>query len=240
MSIHNLLPDERPRERCLRTGPLSLSLRELVAVILGTGPSGQGCLGVARAIVDAPGAASSPEEQAAAFFTALEGSPSGALNPVRGLGPAGRARILASFELARRYAAFRAGRLRQEAPSVRGTRSSTEHLAILRVSEEDRQSPREWLGFVPVFGIGRVGPLCRVETGARTHVNVEPAELFSRILALRPNGIVLFHNHPSGSLEPSWNDLELTRSVQNVASALGIRLLGHWILTAVGERRIDL
>jgi DNA repair protein RadC len=72
----------------------------------------------------------------------------------------------------------------------------------------------------------------------RTHVNFEPAELFSRLLALRPAAFVLFHNHPSGVLTPSAEDLLLTRRVAKLAASFGIELVGHWIVSPTGERWI--
>jgi DNA repair protein RadC len=69
----------------------------------------------------------------------------------------------------------------------------------------------------------------------RTHVNVEPSELFARVLALRPRGFFLFHNHPSGTLSASGPDLHLTQRVKSTAQQLGLDFLGHWIVTAQGE-----
>jgi DNA repair protein RadC len=71
-------------------------------------------------------------------------------------------------------------------------------------------------------------------------VNIDPAELFARVLALRPHGFYLFHNHPSGDLSPSPADIDLTRQVQRVSEQLGIRLLGHGIVSSREERWIVL
>jgi DNA repair protein RadC len=79
-----------------------------------------------------------------------------------------------------------------------------------------------------------------VEKGARTHVNLDPAELFARILALRPRGVFLFHNHPSGILTPSQEDLDLTHTIREISEKFGIQLLGHWIVSAQSEHWITL
>ena len=78
--------------------------------------------------------------------------------------------------------------------------------SVERISASLRRECQEWLGFVPVHRGGELGHFCLVERGVRTHVNIEPAELFARILALRPVGFYLFHNHPSGDLTPSEED----------------------------------
>lgn len=107
--------------------------------------------------------------------------------------------------------------------------------ALLRVPAEARLSAREWLGFVPLFRDGRWGGLCQVETGTRDRVQVDPVELFARLLPLRPAAFVLVHNHPSGWLEASNEDQELTSQVRALAAQLGIQTLGHWIVTPQGE-----
>ncbi|MCC7441607.1 MAG: hypothetical protein IT285_08240 [Bdellovibrionales bacterium] len=224
---------ERPRERCLTAGPQALSLRECLAVLLGTAPRGAGgALGLAQRMLDQPGPGLSPDDAEAAFFHALESCRADVLKPVPGLGPAARARVLAALELGKRYAQFRArgpGATSTPAPNAEA-RSS-----LARIPAEARWEAREWLGFVPRYRSGRWGGLCRVEEGVRTHVQVDPTELFARVLALRPEGFVLAHNHPSGRLDASSQDLELTRLVAAAGAAVGVRLAGHWIVAPEGE-----
>jgi DNA repair protein RadC len=222
---------ERPRERCLHQGPGTLSLRECLAVILGSGPPGEGSLGLAHSILQRPGPGLSTSDEERAFFTAMEGSGPGHLDAIEGLGPAGKARLLAAFELGRRYTNYR------QAPARRAPHALPDltREALARVDESLRNEPREWLGFVPIYRSGEMGQLCVVERGVRTHVNVDPAELFARLLALRPKGFVLFHNHPSGNTQASIEDLHLTRTVEALARQLGMRLIGHWIVSPQGE-----
>jgi DNA repair protein RadC len=229
---------ERPRERCLEKGPNALSLRECLAVVLGSGPPGVGALGLARTVLQRAGDGFAAADEERAFFTAMESSGESHLVGIEGLGPAGQARLLASFELGRRYACYRQNTQPLETPALSpGPRGlpefATETLA--RITARDRQEPREWLGFIPVYRSGQVGELCVVERGVRTHVNVDPAEFFARLLAVRPRGFVLAHNHPSGNLMASPEDYHLTRSIENMARPLGIRLFGHWIVAPSGQ-----
>lgn len=224
---------ERPRERCLRSSAQCLSLRECIAIILGSGPRGLGALGVADQILKQPGDGLSPSEEAHAFFSALESRGNAYLNSITGLGPAGQSRILAAFEIGRRYALFRSP-VRQTDQETISIPELAAH-ALNRVSPELRAEPQEWLGFVSFHRSGKLGDLCIVERGVRTHVNVDPTELFARILAIRPSAIVLFHNHPSGWLLPSPQDKDLTEKVNEMASLFNIQLIGHWIVSAQGE-----
>jgi DNA repair protein RadC len=222
---------ERPRERCLQNGPQSLSLRECLALLIGSGPSGIGCLGIAGKLLDKPGKNLPPSEEERAFFQGLEVSGLGHLSDISGLGPAGKSKILAAFELGRRYSHYRA--------KHPGTTPQPSHLlsvsALNQVTQELRSSPQEWFGFVSLYSNQRLGELCVIEKGARTHVNLDPAELFSRILALRPLGIILFHNHPSGNVTPSQEDLALTQKVRELLQEFRISLIGHWIVSPFDE-----
>jgi DNA repair protein RadC len=235
MKMRELPATERPRERCLEKGARSLSFRECLALILNSGPKGKGSLGLAQDILDRPGSGLDESEEMRAFFLAMEVSSEAYLTGIPGLGEASQARLLAAFELARRYALFRESRQKQIEPTQAQTLIKTAKTALSRVTNEWRNETQEWLGFVPCYRTGEVGALCIVERGVRTHVNIEPMELFARVLALRPHGFILIHNHPSGDLTPSAPDQEITARVAQLARPFGIRLLGHWIVAAQGE-----
>jgi DNA repair protein RadC len=225
--------EERPRERCLVKGPQALSLRECLALIIGSGPRGVGCMGLANEILSRPGTGLSPLDEERAFFNAIETASPGLLQGIFGLGDANRAKLLATFELSRRYSIHREQAKRPKA--ILHSLKNLSNFALEKVPVTLRNDAREWLGFVPHYRSGDLGDLCIVERGVRTHVNTDPAELFARVLALRPQAFYLIHNHPSGNPEPSSADYDITRRVQNVARQLGVRLLGHWIVAPEAE-----
>ena len=236
--IVNTISKERPRERCIDQGARCLSLRECIALILGSGPRDCGALGVASAIMERPGTGLDDSDSERAFFIAMEISADSHLSEHHGLGPAGKAKLLAAFELGRRYANHRergqcALRVTRKITDLRGE-------ALERVKPTMRSEVQEWLGFVPFYRTGQLGNFCLVERGVRTHVNIDPVELFSRLLSLRPEGFFLFHNHPSGDLTPSAPDIDLTRQVRDLAGRFGVQLLGHGIVATLGERWIVL
>ncbi len=236
-TIETIPIPERPRERCLAKGASALSLRECLALILGSGPRGQGCMGLASAILKCAGDGMTAQDEERAFFTAMETSGFASLKNIPGLGEAGQTRILASFELGRRYAL-----LRNQRNALSGKKLRLSYLAeasVAKIHLSWRNEPQEWLGFVCLYRSGDLSELCIVERGTRTHVNVDPAELFARLLALRPRAFFLFHNHPSNDLTPSDPDMDLTRRVRQMARLLGIELLGHAIVSPCGENWID-
>lgn len=230
--ISRIPQGERPRERCLRAGAHVLSLRECLALLIGSGPKGKGCLGVAEQLLQRPGKGLSEEEEARAFFNALESPGDALFVQTKGLGAANKARLLAAFEIARRYAQSRFGK--RSSPKRRH-HETLEKRALKKIRDEMRFHQKEWLGFVPVYSQNQIGAFCLVEMGVRTHVNTDALEFFARLLPLRPLGFYLFHNHPSGDLTPSKADLELTKSLSELARPFGVQFLGHAVVARSGE-----
>jgi len=73
-----------------------------------------------------------------------------------------------------------------------------------------------------------------LQEGTVDHTAFYPREILKRALDLHATGMILAHNHPAGSLEPSEGDKQLTRQVQTAARAMGITIHDHLILTAEG------
>lgn len=242
--IQSLPTHIRPREKCLKTGSESLTLEECLALVFGTGPKGIGCLGLARRVIETiSGPGLNPDEQERAIFSALMAAPkTSSLKNIQQihLGDAQYAKFEAVLEFAKRFAHHRIAELEAVRSSEKIYFSGTlREQAALKISHEERYATQEWIGFIPIYTGGRLGGFCLVERGVRTHVNTDPQELFVRLLPLRPEGFVLFHNHPSGNLAPSSKDMILTQEVDSLARKLGIRLIGHGIVHAQFTRFTD-
>jgi hypothetical protein len=121
-----------------------------------------------------------------------------------------------------------------ECGSSRGWTEAQLQAVLRRIPEASRRSSREWLGIVSVYerGLGDFHPLM---IGGTNRVSIEPRELFSQILAFRPEAFFLFHNHPGGSLVSSEEDRMLTRNVQRLAAKLDCPLLGHGLVSPLGS-----
>ncbi len=74
-----------------------------------------------------------------------------------------------------------------------------------------------------------------LQEGTVDHTAVYPREILKRALELNATGIILAHNHPAGSLEPSEGDKQLTRQILSCAKAMGLTLHDHFILAAEGS-----
>jgi DNA repair protein RadC len=237
MMIREAFKSERPRERLLQTGATGLSLRELIAVLLGSGPRRRGCLGLAGDLLEATGHPPASGEAERAFFLELEAGSGARSLAVHGLGLVGRCRLLAAFELGRRYALHREAHSRC---GRGGFRPAAAAGAVARIGSEWRAAVFEWFGFIPFYGAAKHGALVVVARGARDQVTIDLKDLFARILSLRPRGILLVHNHPSGQLEPSLEDCDLTRQIGAMTEPFAIEVLGHWIVCGARQRAMRL
>ena len=211
--------------RCLKHGPRLLSLEECLELALANDRH------VWRHVTEGLG----EEEKARAVFLAFEEGSSERFSPLDALPPVQRAQLLATFEIARRYALHRE-QLIQVADDI--PKSKKRHLALQRIPSELRNESREWIGFVAVYGTGRVGDLCVVERGVRTHVNFDAGDLFGKLLPLKARSFFLFHNHPSGRLVPSSSDLLMTEQISKMARWLNLALEGHWIVYGPRQKEI--
>ena len=73
-----------------------------------------------------------------------------------------------------------------------------------------------------------------VSVGSLTAAIVEPREIFKTALLSNASALILIHNHPSGSLIPSPNDLMLTKRIKEAAKIVGFKILDHVIVTENG------
>ncbi|MGK5086230.1 JAB domain-containing protein [Bdellovibrionota bacterium FG-2] len=204
----------------------SLSLSECLYALLGTEK-------LTRQLLKRLGADLPEAEKHRAFFQALDLSHDAILTDLPGLSDAAKTRLLCAFELSKRYLLFRSLRNHEQTqPSLEKGSLPNPQEALKRIPLFLRHSPKEWLGFVPQYSRRNLGEFCLVERGVKTHINIDPAELFARLLSLRPQAFYLFHNHPSGALAPSFEDQRLTEQVRQTAALFGIKLLGHAIIAA--------
>ncbi len=205
------LPDlDRPREKLAKNGPAFLSETELVAAIIGKGTRGRDVFLVASEIarhLQATAAALSYDD----------------LMTIQGVGSAKACQIVASFELARRYL--------DADPRGRRIGSPSDVLPLVADLAEKRQ---EYFVCVTLNGAGEVISRRTVTVGLLNQSLVHPREVFADAITDRAASVILVHNHPSGALEPSQQDIAITRQLAEAGSILGIRVLDHLIVSRKG------
>lgn len=209
--IHLLPALQRPREKLQRQGVDSLSLVELICVILGTGTKVMPVHSMARRI------ARLLEKNSAVSHTDLL---------QLGISPTKSAQILASLELHRR---------------VRNPKNETitkpEH--IYAQSYDILSDDKETILCYYFNARGELLKREKLAVGSLNQANLLPREIFHVIKELPVASIILAHNHPSGSTEATSSDVLFTQRVKASADILGITLLDHLIVTKSGWKRVE-
>ncbi len=212
--VRDMPPDERPRERLLRTGSATLSDAELVAVLLRTGGPGVSAVQLARDLLARCGG-----------LTGLLGAGPLAIRR-HGVGPAKTATLMAAIELARRLA-------RAELPD----REPLNHPAAVASYLALRYSlqEQEIMGAVFLDTRHRLLGDAEIYRGTLNRAAVEPRAILKQGLLRGAAGFVLFHTHPSGDPSPSAEDLAFTRRIAQAGDLVGVGLVDHLIVGAGGS-----
>ena len=206
MTIHSNVR-EKPdiRERLLEHGAERLSDIDLLAVLLHTGVANKPVTKLAEEIVRH-------------IDTRKTESIEAVLKNIHGIGNAKLSTILAAFELGRRYYGVGGEKIRHPC----------DILPFLRHYSVRKQ---EQFICVSLNGAHEISAIRVVSVGTLTRTLVHPREVFADALADRAAAVILAHNHPSGALAPSAEDLNLTKRLCEAGRLLGIEVLDHIIFS---------
>lgn len=202
---------DRPREKIAARGAFSLTDRELIAAIIGSGTHGRDVFEVAGEI-------------SSLFSGSIDDVTFRNLSRIRGVGTARASQILASLELARRHLTREEGaRVKVQTPAD-----------ILPLVSHLNDKKQEHFLCLTLNGANEVISNRTVTVGLLNHSLVHPREVFADAVTDRAAAVICVHNHPSGTLEPSSQDIAITRQLMDAGDLLGIRLLDHLIVARTG------
>ncbi len=193
-----------------------LSTAALLSVVLGTGQGGAEAEALAATLLNAYGglrglAAASEDDLIAAALP--------------GLGPAGAARLTAALELGRRL-------LREHGPEPVFVRGPADVADLLM--GEMALLPQEVMRAVLLDTRSRVIGTPLVHQGSLHAVPVRVAEMFREAIRRNARSLIAVHNHPSGTPEPSADDIVVTRELVTAGDLLDIPLRDHIVIGAEG------
>ena len=211
MSIKLLAEDDRPREKFLLKGKNSLSDAELLAIIMGSGNREDSAVQLARKILDSVG-------NNWHNLSLLQISD---LMKFKGVGEAKAISIATALEIGRRRAA-------QEVPEKIQITNSQETYKVLAPFLADLQTEEFWAIFLNQNN--RIIGKSRLSSGGINQSVVDIRILFKNALQHFATGIIVAHNHPSGNLKPSQEDLKITKQIAEAGKILNIQLLDHLIV----------
>ncbi len=127
------------------------------------------------------------------------------------------------------------GRLAQTEEFKRGRVIAGPEDVVAFLREQIGGRPREIFAAVFLDHRNHLLSFETLQEGTVDHTAVYPREILKKALDLHATGLILAHNHPGGSLEPSEGDQQLTRQVATAARAMGVTVHDHLILTAEGH-----
>lgn len=206
--IKDLPKLDRPREKLLARGPAALSDSELLAILIGSGMKGVSALALAAKVLRKVDLRSNKLD--------LE-----SLSRIPGMGPAKASRIIAGYELARRC-------MLSEGSNVREAKD------VLPFVQQIRDKQQEYFVCLSLNGANEVIENRVVTVGLLNSNQVHPREVYADPLTDRAASIIVAHNHPSGTLEASPEDIALTDRLARAGKLLGVPLLDHIIVTKTG------
>jgi DNA repair protein RadC len=212
MLLKDLPQEARPREKLLSRGPAALSDAELLALLLRSGIPGKNVLQLAQELVNRFGG-----------VAGLLHTPAEALKSVKGLGPAKRAELVAVLELARRALAQQ---LTQK-PLFNTPQAVRDYLQLQLGGLH-----HEVFAVLFLDSQHRLIALQEMFRGTLTQTSVYPREVVKQALTLNASSVVLAHNHPSGTAQPSRADEALTHTLKAALALVDVRVLDHFVVTA--------
>lgn len=209
-TIKQLPPELRPRERLLEAGPSALSDGELLGLLFSIGSREKTAVELAGEVISEAGG-----------LHGLYDVSVHELMRVNGIGEAKACIILAAVELGRRI-----GQVRNPGRPVISSPADVERLLRGRIANLDREN------FVVVLlnTKNEVIETSTVSVGTLGASLVHPREVFKPAVRASAASVILAHNHPSGKVEPSREDREVTRRLGEAAGILGIEVLDHVIV----------
>ena len=199
-----------PREKLERLGAEALRDEELLAILLRTGYEGRNVLDISQRIIRRY-----PVETLVDLDLA-------SLTSIKGVGRAKAAGLIAGFELARRG-------LNQGMGIAASITSPADAVGLLADIKDRRKEH-----FIALFLNARNQVICRedVSVGSLNASLVHPREVFAPAVGSAAASVILAHNHPSGDVTPSREDIELTRRMVQAGEIMGIEVLDHLIVGA--------
>lgn len=212
MKIKDLSPDDRPRERLLQSGARSLSNSELIAIIIGGGIGGKNVTEVARELLS----------MAEGSLMLLASMPVERLITQKGIGPARAIMVAAALELGRRSM--------QESNSINNSPLTSPELVVQLMLPVLRNLQHEECWALFLNAKNRLIGKEILSTGSLESTVMDTRKVLRRAIEKQSRHVIMVHNHPSGSPEPSEADIRQTDILRKALSAVEIDLLDHIII----------
>jgi len=211
-SIKNWSQDDQPREKLRDKGKASLSDAELVAILIGSGSKNESAVALCQRIL------SSTNHN----LSELGKLSIKQLMVFKGIGEAKAIAIIAALEL---------GRRRRGADALKRKNITSSASVFELMQPVIGELPHEEFWILYLNNSNKVIQKNQLSKGGITGTLVDVRLVFKTALEVGAVGLILAHNHPSGTLKPSQADKNLTQKLKTAARSLDIKILDHLIIT---------
>lgn len=212
ITIKNWAEEDRPREKLILKGKAALSEAELIAILIGSGTKTLSAVDLSKLILSRYD--NNLNELAKCSVEDLK--------KFKGIGEAKAITIVSALEL---------GRRRKESEQIKKPRitSSKSVHELMQGDLLDLDHEQFWI--LMLDRANNVIKKVQISAGGVSGTVVDQKILFKSALECLASGIILIHNHPSGNIKPSEQDIRLTKKIQNAGSVLDIPVIDHIIFT---------
>jgi DNA repair protein RadC len=212
LTIKSWALDDRPREKLVAKGKTALSNAELIAILIGSGNREESAVALSKRIL----------KKVNGNINELAKLSVEKLTAFKGIGAAKAISIITALELGKR----RQLEVALEKPKIT---SSKDVAHLMQPVIGDLEHEEFWVLFLN--NSNKVVAKSQISKGGLTATIVDIRLVFKRALELASVGIIVCHNHPSGKLQPSIADKQLTQKIKEAGTTLDIKLLDHLIIT---------
>lgn len=212
LTIKSWAIDDRPREKLVSKGKTSLSDAELIAILIGSGNRTESAVALSKRILQ------SVENN----LNKLSKLSVEELSSFNGIGEAKAVAIITALELGKRRQFEDVIRL----PKITSSKDASN---LMQPIIGDLQHEEFWVLYLN--NSNKVLAKHQVSKGGITATIVDTRLVLKRAIELSAVGLIVCHNHPSGKLQPSISDKQLTSKIKTAGETLDIKLLDHLIIT---------
>ncbi|MCR4965496.1 MAG: DNA repair protein RadC [Bacteroidales bacterium] len=203
---------DKPREKFVQQGPSVLSDAELIAILLRTGNATENAVELSKRIL-----ATCHNSLNTLANVTLED-----LRKIHGIGQVKAVTLMAAFELGRRIRA-------EAVEQSRVVKNSADMMELIQPKIAHLKHEEFWI--ILLNQAANILKMVQIGKGGLTSTTVDVRLIMQEALVQKATGIILCHNHPSGSVRPSNLDKSLTNQVKEAAALLNIRVMDHIIVS---------
>ena len=215
VKIKDIPKEERPRERLINLGVSQLNNEELIAILLKTGSKNLSAKDLAIKLLKEVGSVSKLGEVNYQF-----------LRQIKGIGDAKACSIITAVELGKR--------IKEADNNIHHLQITNSSLVFKYFNNLFYKKKQEYFYCVYLDNRKKVIEVKLLFIGTINQSLVHPREIFKEALLLSSSSIICVHNHPSGFVEPSHDDIELTNRLVKIGMIMGIKVIDHIV---IGENK---